>query len=197
MKKIILIGAPGTGKSALAYSLQKYGIQAADIDQLVAEWELDAAEMILTGEAGKLQLAQLEIWEALQADLPPSDISLVIALPAGIFFPLGTDSNSKTTAKLEKILAEKRQKLVDTLGSGDFTVINLTANLSKLVVRKELIGQRSSFILLRRELRRLYEERQNFYQEIATFSFDTSDTTPETAAAQIWQQLQLEKNEEI
>lgn len=197
MKKIILIGAPGTGKSALAHSLQKYGIQAADIDQLVAEWGLDAAEMILTGEAGKLQLAQLEIWEALQADLPPSGISLAIALPAGIFFPLGADSNSKTTAKLEKILAEKRQKLVDTLGSGDFTVINLTANLSKLVVRKELIGQRSSFILLRRELRRLYEERQNLYQEIATFSFDTSVTTPETAAAQIWQQLQLEKNEEI
>lgn len=197
MKKIILIGAPGTGKSALAYSLQKYGIQAADIDQLVAEWGIDAAEMILNGEAGKLQLAQLEIWEALQANLPPSGISLVIALPAGIFFPLGADSNSKTTAELEKILAEKRQKLVDTLGSGDFTVINLTASLSKLVVRKELIGQRSAFILLRRELRRLYGERQNFYQEIAAFSFDTSDTTPEIAAAQIWQQLEVEKNEEI
>ncbi|WP_297566440.1 hypothetical protein [uncultured Arcanobacterium sp.] len=194
MKKIILIGAPGTGKSALAYSLQKYGVQAADIDQLVAEWGIDAAELILDGEAGKLQLAQLEIWEALQADFPPSGVSLVIALPAGIFFPLGADSNSKTTEKLEKILAEKRQKLVDTLGSSDFTVINLTANLSKLVVRKELIGQRSAFILLRRELRLLYGERQNYYQEIANFSFDTSDTTPEIAAAQIWQQLQLENS---
>ncbi|MDY5404038.1 MAG: hypothetical protein SPG34_06870 [Trueperella sp.] len=163
MSAIFLIGASGTGKSAIVRELAKAGFTAADVDAAVAEsqgYTLEDFYVLLEPERRKALVARAldDFLDDVEAD-PAGRWALAIPSDA-----LGESLEEPTKAALV------RARLRDA-----GTVVKLTADLSTLVTRNGLIGQRSATMVMpRKEFRLMLAARDEVYDAVAHYTFDTT-----------------------
>lgn len=161
MSAIFLIGAPGTGKSAVVGELAKLGFTAADVDAAVAAahgYSLEDFYVLLAAEQRKVLVA-----EALSDFLDDVDSD-----PAGRWaLAIPSDALGDSLDDPEHVPVRERLRVG--------TVVKLTADLSTLVTRNGLIGQRSATLVMpRKEFRLMLGARDEVYDAVADRIYDTT-----------------------
>ncbi|QOQ38858.1 shikimate kinase [Trueperella pecoris] len=174
MSAIFLVGASGTGKSAIVSALGEAGWTVADVDLAVAtRVGLTVADLYLLvdPEERRVRIAEAigELLDDIEAD--PSG-SWALAIPSAA---LGE------SLEAEGPFAGTRDRL---RAAGE--VVHLTADLSTLVTRNGLIGPRSTAVVMpRKEFRAMLERRTPIYDAVSTATYDTTASTPAVAAEEI------------
>ncbi|MDO5025714.1 MAG: shikimate kinase [Trueperella sp.] len=176
MTSLLLIGASGVGKTAIAAQLQERGWLSADIDQAVSH-RLGRSEISAYVDISTAQRRQVEqqiFQELVSQVLAQQPEHCVIAASSGLF---GSDPE-------DIALAIPLQQWRDYGGK----VVCLTAELGAMVTRLGLANsQLGGLVLPRRELRVQLEKRSEIYQKLADLEFDTTHTTPAHAASELQQ----------
>lgn len=183
MTAILLIGANGTGKSAIAAELDSIGWTTADLDALVARSaNMSVQDVVLDLDTKRRRALEHSILGELLDDVeshPHERWAIAISSDA-----LG-DSREDSSGE------ELRQRIRTLAERGSAVVVSLHADLGKLVTRNGLMGPRSvSLIMPRKEFRTMLEERQPLYDSLATHKVDSSTTTPREAAETILLEIQ-------
>lgn len=176
MSTLLLIGASGVGKTAIAAQLQTHGWLSADVDQAVAS-QLGRSETSAYVDIPIAQRRSVEeeiFLQLVTQVLEQQPENCVVAASSGLF---GSDPGNI-------VLQEPLEQWKD----GGGKVVLLTAELGTMITRLGLASaQLGGLVLPRRELRVQLEKRRGLYQELADLEFDTTNTTPAQAAQQLMQ----------
>lgn len=168
MTALLLIGPPGTGKSAVLGELEELGWMAADVDIAVSRTlGIDERDLHLDLPRDQLAATQREIARALFGDIEQIAVDCAIAIPTSV-------------AQAE------RETIVELRDSGTAIIVALSASLDKLVMRNGLVGVRSNNVVLpRKELRRHLADHQPLYDDLSSETLDTTEATPAEVAAEL------------
>ncbi len=183
MTAILLIGASGTGKSAIAAELDSIGWTTADLDALVAQSvNMSVQDVVVDLDVQRRHELEHSILGELLDDVerhPDERWAIAVSSDA-----LGNSTDATCGREL-------RQRIATLAERGSAVVVGLHADLGKLVTRNGLMGPRSvSLIMPRREFRTMLEKRQPLYDSLATHNVDTSTTSPREAAETILLEIQ-------
>lgn len=163
---VFIIGAPGTGKTSVATELQNSGWMVADLDDILLARGINPAEFVLEGKHTELEASYYELLTSLIEDVirDPRE-KYAIALPSNFVVTEGS--------------RESNPKLCQTLACiQDVTpmyVVGLETNLSQLVLRNGLMGNRGvNPVMPRKSLRDLYERFSEAVSPLVTLYLDSS-----------------------
>ncbi|MFC5370092.1 hypothetical protein [Arcanobacterium bovis] len=171
MTVVFLIGAPGTGKSAAVRELDKRGWIVADIDSIVHSTGRTPEQYILDDDLASLRGIYRDIFMQLVRDIerfPTADYAL--ALPSQLICDDdGTSIDPVVSRTLEQLRAAEYTQ-------GNVYVVGLIANISKLMLRNGLMGNRGvNPVLPRKTLRELNSRFEVMMQVLTADIIDTSD----------------------
>lgn len=162
---VVVVGPPGAGKTTVAGLVaSRLGLEVRDTDQDVeaAEGESIQDIFVTRGESAFRELEAAAVAEALRTH------DGVLALGGGAVM------NESTRALL-----------------ADHTVVHLDVGLAQAAAR---VGMNSGRPLLlgniRGQLKGLMDARRPLYGEVATFTIDTNDLTPEAVAEAVMAELE-------
>ncbi len=176
---LLLVGSPGTGKTAIAYELQQLGWQAADITQILAKQGISDKDFTLREKTEYLHQKEIAVAMLLLQDITDNNLSQrVIALPSAIFNNVDDLADSKLYLTIRTLQMQDKLK-----------VVQLNAELSKLIARNGLMGARWAFVMPRRIFRELHTAQSALYASFADFSYDTTQVESKQAASDILQQI--------
>ncbi|MFC5280392.1 shikimate kinase [Arcanobacterium canis] len=156
---IVLLGAPGSGKTSIARELQNLGYTAADTDQIVAQrFGVEPADLyLLVPREQRVQVSESVLLELL--DQVDADGKFVIAASSE-----SLQHNSAAMATLGEMSAHGGR------------IVWLHADLSTLVRRNGMMGQHSAAIMMpRRHLRELMETMRLLAEPVVNEVIETSD----------------------
>ncbi|WP_124054855.1 nucleoside/nucleotide kinase family protein [Arcanobacterium ihumii] len=163
---VFIIGAPGTGKTSVATELQNSGWTVADLDDNLLAQGISPAEFVLEGKHTELEASYHQLLTSLIEDVKrePGE-KYAIVLPSNFVV---TEGSSDCNPKLLQTLARIR----DTT---PMYAVGLETNLSKLVLRNGLIGNRGvNPVMPRKSLRNLYERFSEAVSPLVNLSLDSS-----------------------
>ncbi|MDP9805439.1 shikimate kinase [Trueperella bonasi] len=174
MTAIILIGAPGTGKSAIVAELAQRGWNAADVDSVIAARHGMSLNdfYVLIDQNVRNDSIRAEL-HAFFDDIESEPEHLwALAIPSdGLGVALDDDFAD---------IRERLKRLPDA------AIVNLSADLSTLVTRNGLIGPRSATMVMpRKEFRLMLADRKPVYDEVATHEYDTTNKSVSESAEAI------------
>lgn len=173
MSTLILIGAPGSGKSAILSELASMGWTVCDVGPALAARAGVSIEdfylFVSSDERTKaIRAAVMALLDDVEAD---PERRWALALPS---------------EALGESLDDEAGSIRDRVASSGATVIKLSADVSTLVSRNGLIGPRSAtFLMPRKEFRLMLERRTPVYDALASAEYDTTRTLPRQVAASL------------
>lgn len=176
MTSVLLIGAPGTGKTSVVTELQRNGWTAGDTGQAL-ESEFGEEQYLVTVDvpASERTKRERDVLAAMLDDVANNpEANYAISAGSEVF---GDDPSESP-------------ELIDTVESmrknGSLRVVQLTSDLSSLMKRNGLMGQRSSSVVMpRKNLRELLDRRRPLYDSLSDSIIDSTDREPAHIAADI------------
>ncbi|AHU90353.1 shikimate kinase [Trueperella pyogenes] len=185
MSALVLVGAPGTGKTSVVGELARLGWNAADAGAVAATMRaLTVEDFYLLTDTDERQRTLAQVLETLLDDIEAApEARWGLAVPSeGLGESVDDDGP----------FASIRQRL----RASSCMVVHLTADLSTLMTRNGLIGPRSATLVMpRKELRSMLERRLSLYDAVATHTYDTTSRSVQEVARALISLISYEKGE--